>query len=172
MRSLSNSRTTDSPAAAKSAEFLSHLAPQPAACALLAIFSVCCFAVLGQSPPALPPDSTPEAVRDLVRSAAEALQNKDADGFLGYFDKGMPGYEMLHFYAEGLAARNDVRSSVEIVPGTDHGDDKKRTLALDWSVNIDSERLRRAVVKVTVEKQGKKWKFTALDPVDFFKPPE
>jgi hypothetical protein len=129
-----------------------------------------CATLLAQRPPALPPEATPEPVRDLIRSAAEALQSKDADGFLNYFDKAMPGYEMLHFYAEGLAARNDVRSAVEIV--TDQGDDRKRMLVLDWSVHIDSERLRRDLVKVTVEKQGKKWKFAALDPVDFFKPPE
>lgn len=136
---------------------------------ILGLLAACCS--WAQKPPAIPPDATPAPVRDLVRAAAEALQNKSADNFLDYFDKAMPGYETLHFYAEGLAARDSVSSAVEIV--TDQGDEseRKRMLVLDWSLQIDSERLRRQLVKVTVEKQGKKWKFTSLDPVDFFKPP-
>lgn len=133
---------------------------------------LCCVALWAQAPPAIPADKTPQGIRDLIREAAEALQNKDPDLFLSHFDKAMPGYEMLHFYAEGLAAKNNVSSAVEIVEGTDRGSDTRHTMALDWSVNIDSERLRRAVIQVTVEKQGRKWKFTSLDPVDFFKPPE
>ena len=126
-------------------------------------------ALWAQKPPAIPPGPTPQPVRDLIRAAAEALQNKDVDLFLGYFDKAMPGYEMLHFYVEGLAAKSSVMSVIEIV--TDQGEDTGM-LALDWGLQVDSERLRRALVKVTVKKEGKKWKFTSLDPVDFFKPPE
>jgi hypothetical protein len=129
--------------------------------------------VQAQKPPALPPDATPKDIRDLIRATAEALQNKDVDGFLDHFDKGTPGYEMLHFYLEGLAVRDSVMSSIEIV--TDkadaESDGQRHTMVLDWVLNIDAERTRREVVKVTVEKQGKKWKFTAIDPIEFFKPP-
>lgn len=128
-------------------------------------------ALLAQKPPAIPPDATPKEVGDLIRTTAEALQNKDVDAFLGHFDGKTPGYEMLHFYLEGLAARDSVLSSIEIVPGSDKGDGQHRMMALDWVLNVDSERTRRELVKVTVEKQGKKWKFTSIEPIDFFKPP-
>ena len=80
---------------------------------------------------------------------------------------------MLHFYLEGLAARDSVLSSIEIVTdkADPESDGQRHTMALDWVLNIDSERTRREVVKVTVEKQGKKWKFTSLDPIDLFRPP-
>jgi hypothetical protein len=37
--------------------------------------------------------------------------------------------------------------------------------------NVDNGRneTRRRVVKCTVEKQGKQWKITALEPIDIFK---
>lgn len=139
----------------------------------LCLFSICA-ALLGQKPPAIPPESTPKEVLDLIRTAAEALQNKDVAGFLDRCDSAMPGYQMLDYYLEGLAARDNVISTVEIVSDKrDKDDENRRMLILDWTLNIDSEPLRRAIVKVTVEKQGNKWKFTALDPdpADFFKPP-
>ena len=85
----------------------------------------------------------------------------------------MPGYEMLHYYLEGLAARDSVLSSIEIATDkADKDSDGQRHIsAIDWILNVDSERLRKEIVKVTVEKQGKKWRFTSLEPVDFFKPP-
>jgi hypothetical protein len=51
----------------------------------------------------------------------------------------------------------------------DEGDELKRTLELDWLLKIDTDEPRRQIVKCQVEKQGKKWKITALEPVDFFK---
>ena len=122
-----------------------------------------------QPPPPLPPEATPKPVRDLIRSAAEALSNKDATGFLDHFDSKMPGYQMLDFYIQAIAARDSVVSTVEIV--MDKGDEPQRMLELDWILVIDSDRSRRAIVKVAVERQGKKWKFTSLDPIDFFMPP-
>jgi len=130
-------------------------------------------ALLAQKPPVIPPDAVPKDIQDMIRATAEALQNKDVQGFLDHFDGKMPGYEMLHYYLEGLAARDSVSSSIEFP--TDKADaasdGQRHTLALDWVLNIDSERTRREIVKVTVEKQGKKWKFTSLEPIDFFKPP-
>ncbi len=132
------------------------------------------FALFGQKPPALPPDSTPQEVRDLIRTLAEAVQNKDAQAFLDHVDGATPDREMLHYYLEGLAARDNVISTIEIV--SDKGDLQMRALALDWTLNIDSEPLRRALINVTIEKQGKnakkqKWTLTSIAPIDFFKPP-
>ncbi len=109
----------------------------------------------------------------MIRVTAEALQNKDVAGFLERFDGKMPGYEMLHYYLEGLAARDSVLSSIEIATdkADKDSDGQRHILQLHWILNVDSERLRNEIVKVTVEKQGKKWRFTSLEPVDFFKPP-
>ena len=48
---------------------------------------------------------------------------------------------------------------------------QKRTLELDWLLKIDNAEPRRQIVKCQVEKQGKKWKITSLDPVEFFRAP-
>ena len=139
---------------------------------LICLFSIC-GALLGQRPPGPPAEAVPKEVRDFVRVMAEAVQNKDVAGFLGRCDGKMPGFEMLHYYLEGLAARESVMSSIEIASdkADAESDGQLHRMVLDWILNIDSEPVRRVAVKVTVEKQGKKWKFTAVDPIEFFKPP-
>jgi hypothetical protein len=127
---------------------------------------VCCLRLTAQ-PPA---ETTPKDVRDFIRETADDLTNKDTRGFLDRFDPKLPGYETLHYEIEGLVARPDVTCSIEIVAGTDHGDNQQRALQLDWILYVETDRPRRQIVKVTIEKQGKKWKITALDPIEFFKP--
>ena len=60
---------------------------------------------------------------------------------------------------------------------SDEGDDQKRSLELDWLLALNDKEnpdirkdTRRGVVKVSVERQGKRWKIVALNPVDFFRP--
>jgi ribosomal protein L21 len=81
---------------------------------------------------------------------------------------------MLREETAGLMAAYDIGSTIEVV--NDEGDDQKRSLDLDWLLvltekNVDNGRneTRRRVVKCTVEKQGKQWKITALEPIDIFK---
>lgn len=130
-------------------------------CALLLL----CLPLLGQPPK----ESTPKDVRDFIRTTADALSNKDPRDFLARFDGKMPGYDTLNYDIEGLTARDQVLSVIEIV--SDTGDEAERTMELDWILTVDTERPRRQVVKVKIEKQGKKWKFTSLEPIDFFQPP-
>jgi len=42
-------------------------------------------------------------------------------------------------------------------------------LQLDWLLQIEDEQPRRQILKCTIERQGKNWKITALDPIEFFK---
>ena len=128
------------------------------------LFSLLLFPALAQ-PPA---DPTPKDVQTLIRETAEDLSNKDSRGFLDRFDPKMPGYETLHYEVEGLVAHDSVVSTIEIV--TDKGDNQQRELKLDWVLSVDTERPRREVVTIRIEKQGRKWKIVALDPVEFFKP--
>jgi hypothetical protein len=125
---------------------------------------VACFSLAAQ-PPA---ETTPKDVQSFLRETADDLTNKDSSAFLDRFDPKMPGFQTLHYEIEGLLARPEVTSVIEIV--TDKGDNQRRELALDWILTIDTDGPRRQVVKIAMERQGKKWKITALDPVDFFKP--
>ena len=112
-------------------------------------------------------------VLDLFREAAEALANDDANAFLAKFDRNMAGYAALRDEVVGLLAAHDVGSTIEVV--NDEGDNQKRSLDLDWLLvigekNSDSgkKETRRQVLKCRIERQGKQWKITALEPVDFF----
>jgi hypothetical protein len=110
---------------------------------------------------------TPKDVVDFLQSAAEALADQDANGFLDHFDRNMPGYSTLRDEAAALA-NTDVESTIEFV--SDEGDDKRRELRLDWLLRVNGGRPRHELVECRMEKQGKKWKITRLRPVEFFAP--
>jgi hypothetical protein len=116
----------------------------------------------------------PADVLELFREAAEALANDDANMFLAKFDRNMTGYAALRDEIVGLLAAHDVGSTIEVV--NDEGDQQKRSLDLDWLLVISEKNsangqteTRRRVLKCQVERQGKQWKITALEPLDFFR---
>jgi len=118
-------------------------------------------------------DSTAD-VLNVFTSAAEGLINDDAASFLDRFDSNMPGYAILQDNVTGLLAAYNVGATIEEI--TDQGDDSKRTVELDWLLILTQkgainspQQTRRQVVKCTVERRGKQWKITALEPVEFFK---
>ncbi len=113
-------------------------------------------------------------VLNVFTSAAEGLINDDPGSVLDKFDRNMPGYATLQNNVEGLLAAYDVGATIEEI--TDEGDDQKRTVALDWLLILrqkgatnSPQQTRRQIVKCTVERRGKQWKITALEPIDFFK---
>jgi len=110
----------------------------------------------------------PPQQMEVFRAVAEALANQDADAFLDQFDPKMPQFETLRDEIQELfSMAQEIGSTVDVI--TDEGDEFKRTLDLDWLLKIDNNAPRRQIVKCRVEKQAKKWKITALEPVDFFK---
>jgi hypothetical protein len=110
----------------------------------------------------------PPAQMEVFRNVSEALANRDAEAFLDQFDRKMPQYEKLRDEIQELfGLTQEIGSTIDVI--NDEGDDSKRTLQLDWLLKIDLQEPRRQIVKCQVEKQGKKWKITALEPVDFFK---
>ena len=112
----------------------------------------------------------PPAYMEVFRAASEALANRDTLAFLDQFDSKMPQYEKLGDQIQELfGVAQELGSTVDVI--TDDGDDEKRTMELDWLLKIDNGDPRRQIVKCQVEKQGKKWKITALDPVEFFRAP-
>jgi len=110
----------------------------------------------------------PAPQMEVFRDIAEALANRNADAFLDQFDQQMPGYEKLRDeIRELLAVTQEIGTTVDVI--SDEGDEQKRSLELDWVLKFDTEDPRRQIVKCRAEKQGKKWKITALEPVEFFK---
>jgi hypothetical protein len=113
-------------------------------------------------------------VADLLGRLATDLSDGDAARFLSHFDRAMPGYSRLRDLVGALLADGEVSSSIEIV--RDSGGDQRRALELDWSLQIASPdqgtqaSRRQARVKCAVERRGRSWKVTALDPLDFFRP--
>jgi hypothetical protein len=109
----------------------------------------------------------PKDVADFFGTAVQALADKDATVFLDHFDRNMPGYAAFRDDITALLDRSEVVSTVAFI--TDEGNDSKRALQLDWYLQIDQERPRRQIVKCTIERQDKKWKIVAFDPLDVFK---
>jgi hypothetical protein len=117
----------------------------------------------------------PADVLRLITDAAEALANGDASGFLDQFDRDMPGYAELRANVEGLLNASEAISTIETI--SDQGDDRKRSLELDWLLVLNEKNAvggrketRRGILKCWVERQGKRWKIVALEPIDFFRP--
>jgi hypothetical protein len=116
----------------------------------------------------------PADVLKVFRDTAEALTNDDAAAFLDNFDRDMPEYATLQTNIEGLLAANEVGSTIEVV--LEEGDDQTRNVELDWvllatrkdAINSAQE-TRRQVVKCRLERRGKRWKITRLEPVDLFR---
>jgi hypothetical protein len=119
-----------------------------------------------------PPRDVIAFFQDVTRALVEAHTDDarlpiSAAAFLGKFDSSMPDYGQLRENVEDLVSRTTVGSAVEFV--TDDGDEDKRTLDLDWTLEIEDRLPRRQVLKCTIERRGKEWKITSLAPVDFFK---
>lgn len=132
-----------------------------------------------------------DAARDVwevISEAASALSEGDVPAFLDCFDSRMPGYEQLRANVTGLIAEayppREMGASeregifCSIGPVTDEGDEKARSLEVDWIMDIrqrtggSNSARRQQRIKLRAEKQGKKWKIVSLEPVSFFAPPD
>jgi len=110
----------------------------------------------------------PAPQMEVFRDIAEALANRDADTFLEQFDRQMPDYETLRAeIRELLAVTQEIGTTVDVI--SDEGDEQKRSLELDWVLKLDTAAPRRQIVKCQIQKQGKKWKITRMEPVEFFR---
>lgn len=128
----------------------------------------CCFAFTQ-----LRGDSSSDVI-DLVGSMAAALTEVNVSAFMDAFDKDMPGYDDLKNQVTALVNQAEVSSSVE--PVQESGDDSKRSIDLDWFLQVRSLLndgpivQRRQVIHCELRKEKKKWKVVALKPLDFFAP--
>ncbi|HTP88864.1 MAG TPA: hypothetical protein VMJ34_18060 [Bryobacteraceae bacterium] len=113
-------------------------------------------------------------VIDVIASMTAALSDDNAAGFMKAVDKGMSGYDTLRGEIPALLAQGNVVSSVQAL--RDEGDDARRSLQLDWYLeirNLDETApvvRRREVIRCTLEKHDGRWHVTSLDPLSFFEP--
>ena len=131
-------------------------------------------AVLMILPAAVLAADTDRDVTALFESLASGLSEGNAELFVHALDPAMPGYQDLAANVRALVAQADVLAAIEFV--TRKGDDTHQDLQLDWFLEItakaDPMKLvrRREMVKCRLEKQKKKWRVVALEPVKLFQP--
>ena len=132
--------------------------------ALVAAAAVACLA------------DTHQDVLDLFASMTSKLSDDNAAGFMDGFDKSMADYGKLRQWIAGLIAQAEVSSTIE--PIKDEGDETKRSVDLDWTMQIRSREAsgplveRQQTVHAELVKQKKRWRIVAISPVDFFEPPK
>lgn len=140
----------------------------------------------GAEPHAVPPELA-ERIGDL----AAALADGNAGEFLHQFDKRMPGFEDFSSKVRALVDVAQLVSSVkpfsEVIRGSRH------VIEADWSLQViirdrpagtgglspagtsghrpgETEE-RKQTVTLTLEKQGRRWRFVDIRPRSLFDPP-
>jgi hypothetical protein len=121
-------------------------------------------------------------VIEVITSMAGALTEVSGTGagvvrgnvsqFMSAFSKDMPGYGTLENNVTALVRQAEVSSSIQTV--SENGDDKARTIDLDWVLQVRSLEedgpvvRRREVIHCELRKEKKHWKIVSLSPLDFF----
>jgi hypothetical protein len=118
---------------------------------------------------------TAREIHDFLLTAATALRDGNAYGFMGAFDPNMKGYQQLRAQTVSLVHDAQVDSTIKIK--SNNGSDTVRTLELDWQLQIAEKDSsagstdRRGNVTCRVEKIEGKWLIESFDPLLFFTPP-
>ncbi|HEY3739140.1 MAG TPA: hypothetical protein VGL53_04810 [Bryobacteraceae bacterium] len=113
---------------------------------------------------------------DVVATMAAALAEPNEYAFMKPIAKSVAEHGYLELQVRALVHTNDVVSSIS--PVTNEGDDKQRTLEVDWYMQIHPQAPgrslieRRENIKLTMVKAGKHWMITAISPATFFAAPD
>jgi len=113
-------------------------------------------------------------VVDLFASMTSKLSEDNGAGFMAGFDKNMPDFSRLQGYIDALISQAVVSSSID--PVKDEGDDSKRSVDLDWILQIRSREAsgplieRHETVHAELVKQKKGWRIVSIAPLNFFEP--
>jgi hypothetical protein len=111
---------------------------------------------------------------DLFASMTAALADDNVPGFMNGFDRNMEQYDTLRASIDALVAEAEVTSAIESVK--DAGDEEKRSVDLDWTLQIRSRQAagplvqRQQIVHAELVKQKKHWRIVSIRPLDFFAP--
>ena len=112
---------------------------------------------------------------DVVATMAAALAEPNDAAFMKPISKSLEQHDLIHRQVRALVQTNNVVSSVS--PLSNEGDEKQRTVEVDWYLEIQPQTAgaavaqRRESVKLTLVKTGKRWMITALTPIAFFAAP-
>lgn len=118
-------------------------------------------------------DSAAEAW-DVIATMAAALAEPNDAGFMKPIAKSFAQHDLVERNVRALVQTCDVVSSISAL--ANEGDDKQRTMEVDWYLEIQPRSAgaavvqRREAVRLTLTKTGKRWMVTALEPVGFFTP--
>ena len=124
------------------------------------------LALLLFAPPAQPPEFR------VIADLANYLSEGNAPGAMDAFDKNMPGYQKLSDQVFAMVAQADVSCTIDPV------EQKGNTIEVDWFLKLNAKsetgptERRQMRVQLTIEKVGKRWKITAMDPVTILRAPE
>ena len=114
-------------------------------------------------------------VWNVLTAMANALSASDSAAFLLFFDSSMPGFDSFRLAVAGLLNEFSVESSIN--PLQNEGDNRSRTLEVDWSMrlvslnDLDEVVPRETNVTLKLERRGKKWKVVSFQPANFFQAP-
>ena len=115
----------------------------------------------------------PEAAAwDVVATMAAALAEPNDAAFMKPVAKSFQQHDLLERQVRTLVQVNGVVSSIS--PLLNEGDDRQRTVEVDWYLEIQPLSTagalvrRREIVRLTFVKTGKRWMITSLSPVAFF----
>lgn len=110
----------------------------------------------------------PPEVTELLRLTSDAMANGDAAEFLKHVDPAMPRYAELAQRLNLLLTPQSAASTIDVAH--DEGDENKRRLELNWLIQAGAERQKRGKIIVTVERKNGAWRFTSIEPIEFFAP--
>ena len=117
---------------------------------------------------------TQSEIADVLAAMTGALADADAGAFLKPIDRKCPAYDTLSNYIPELLRQGTVSSAIEFLKND--GDERRRSVQLDWYLESHSEDAagpvvrRRVVVDCVFEKQGRSWRIVSLSPVSLFAP--
>jgi hypothetical protein len=112
---------------------------------------------------------------NLMASMATSLADGDSVTFLSAFDPAIPHWAELQANVYALLRLAVVETSIDLV--NNEGDDSTRRLETDWLLMIKLRSglvapiRRQQRVRCRVEKQGRRWRVAAFDPLSLFQPP-
>jgi hypothetical protein len=112
-----------------------------------------------------------QEVLDLFTGLAASLSAGNVQQFMSAFDPAMPGYAKLRENITAMIGAGAIESFVDV---TSEGDAQSRKVEVTWRLRLKraadatASAPREAQLRARVEKQNKKWKIVALDPVAFF----
>lgn len=125
-------------------------------------------------------DDVMEVITSMAGSLTEVTDTRagvlrgNAEKFMDAISKDLPDYDTLKSNVTALVNEGEISSSID--PIAEDGNDQKRTIDLDWAMEVRSLEQdgpvvqRREVVHCELRKQNKHWKIVALKPIDFFAP--